>query len=129
MVKPYQESQKGRLAISPIAIPFNEKNVNKFVLENTKSIYNGRGIIITKIKQDDVRFVSRIIATKICSISREHDMEVGLIHATYKLCIEREKVNLSKILRSQLVENLERSKKVKNSQFSFSSLIYTRILQ
>lgn len=43
------------------SIPVNENNAKKLVLDNTKFVYNGRGIVIRKIKKDDVRFLSRIL--------------------------------------------------------------------
>lgn len=48
------------------SILVNEKNVNKLVDDNTKSVYNGRGIVIRKIKQRHVRFLSRIIVARMC---------------------------------------------------------------
>ena len=50
-------------------------------------------------------------------------METSFIHATYMMCVEKAKVNLCEILRAQLVENLERIKKIRNNQFKFQSLI------
>ena len=70
------------------AITINEKNVKKAMLENTKSEYNERCIMISKIKKHDVKFINRIIASKICLISREDDMVARFIHASYKICIE-----------------------------------------
>ncbi|WP_233109398.1 hypothetical protein, partial [[Clostridium] innocuum] len=52
-------------------IPLNEKNMRKIVLDNTGSSYNGRGIVISKIKQDDVRYLCKILTTKFCGSSRE----------------------------------------------------------
>lgn len=81
------------------SISINEKNVKKLVLENTKSAYSRRGIVTSKIKQDDVIFMSRIIAKKICSSSRDNDMVVGFVQEAYKICADKEKFNLSEVLR------------------------------
>ena len=105
------------------SIPVNEKNVKKLVLDNTKSFYNGRGIVISKIKLDDVKFLSGIIAARMCYSSKEDDMAAGFIQVAYKICVDREKVNLCEILRAHLTKNLEKIKKVKNSQFRFQSVI------
>ena len=104
-------------------MPLNEKKIKNVVLENTGSSYNGRGIVITKIRQDDVRYLCKILTTKFCANSREDDMAVGLVHAAYLMCVEKKKIDLCEILRIQLFENLDRIKKVKNTQFRFSSLI------
>ena len=50
-------------------------------------------------------------------------MSVGFIYATYKICVEKEQVNLSEILRVQLLKNLEKIKRTKNGVFIFQSLI------
>lgn len=104
-------------------IPFNEKNVKKTVMDNTKSSYNGRGIVVSKIIQDDARYVCKILTSKFCANSREDDMAAGMVHVAYLMCIEKVQVDMCEILRIQLFENLEKIKKTKNSQFRFSSLI------
>lgn len=71
--------------------PLNEKNV-KNVIENTKSTNNDICIVITQIKQDDVRFLSKIISTKFYSNSREDDLIARFMHTTYKLCVEKTQV-------------------------------------
>ena len=71
------------------SIPLNEKNVKMVVLENTKSTYNRRGIVISKIKQDDVRYVRKNMVGKICSSYIEDDMKKRFIHAPYKICVEK----------------------------------------
>lgn len=104
-------------------ILFNEKNVKKTVLDNTKSSYNGKGIVISKIQQDDVRYLCKILTSKFCANSREDDMATGMIHVAYLMCVDKIQVDMCEILRIQLFENLEKIKKTKNSQFRFSSLI------
>ena len=84
--------------------------MKKVVFENTKSKYNGRGILISKIKQHDVRFGNRIMTSKICSSSREDDTIASFIHVTYMMCVENAKVKLCEILRAQLFVNLERKR-------------------
>lgn len=72
------------------SIPLNEKNVKKIMIENTKSTYNGRGIIISQIKKDDVtfvRFVSKMISTKLYSSSSDDELAARFVHASYKLCV------------------------------------------
>lgn len=110
-------------------IPFNEKNVKKIMLDNTKSSYNGRGIVIRKIIQDDVRYVSKILTSKFCANYREDDMAAGMVHTTYLMCVEKVQVDKCEILRIHLFENLEKIKKTKNSQFRFSSLITYMLFQ
>lgn len=96
------------------SIPLNEKNVKKFVIENTKSTYNGREIVISQIKKDDVRFVKKIIATKLCSSSRDDGLVARFVHVTYKVCVEKVQVNSCEILRIQLIDRLERIRKKRN---------------
>lgn len=51
--------------------PIGEKLVNKKVEQYTKVIYNAQKFtIMSTIKQDDVRFVRKIIAAGICASSR-----------------------------------------------------------
>lgn len=70
-------------------IPLNEKNMRNIVLDNTGSSYNGRGIAISKIKQDDVRYLCKILTTKFYGSSREDDMAIGMVHVAYLMCIEK----------------------------------------
>lgn len=44
------------------SVPIGEKLVKKKVERYTKVVYNGKAMVINTIKQDDVRFLSRIIA-------------------------------------------------------------------
>jgi hypothetical protein len=97
--------------------------VKKKVEQNTKAVYNGKAMVISSIKQHDVRFLSRIIASSICESSKIDELSARFILVAYKLCVEREQVNLSEILRIQLLENLEKIKKTKNYVFRFQSLI------
>ena len=80
-------------------------------------------MVISTIKQDDMRFLSRIIAYLVCASSKIDEILVGLIYAAYKICVEKEEVNLSEILRMQLLENLENIKRTKYGVFRFQSLI------
>ena len=43
-------------------VPIDEKLVKKKVESYTKAMYNGKAMVINTIKQDDVRFLSRIIS-------------------------------------------------------------------
>lgn len=104
-------------------IPLNEKNMRKIVISNIGSSYNGRGIVISKIKQDDVRYLCKILTTKFCTNSREDDMVASMVHITYLMCVDKVPIDMYEILRIQLFENLERIKKAKYTQFQFSSLI------
>ena len=89
----------------------------------TKVFYNGKAMVINTIKQDDIRFLSRIIAYSVCASQRIDELLAGFIYVAYKICVEQEQVNLSEILRMQLLENLEKIKRTKNSVFRFQSLI------
>ena len=80
-------------------------------------------MVISTIKQDDVRFLSRIIAYSICASSKIDELLTKFIYTTYKICVEKEQVNLSEIIRMQLLENLEKIKRTKNGVFRFQSLI------
>lgn len=105
------------------SIPIRKKMVKKKVEQNTKAVYNGKAMIMSTIKHHDVIFVSRIITSCICGCSKTDELLADFIHAAYKICVEKEQVNLSEIMRIQLVENLEKIKKTKNSVFRFQSLI------
>ena len=96
-----------------------EKKVESF----TKVVYNGKAMVISTIKQDGVRFLSRIIAYSICTSSKRDKLSAGFIYAAYKICVEKEQVNLSEIIRMQLLKNLEKIKRTKNGVFRFQSLI------
>ena len=87
--------------------------MRKIILDNTGSNYNGRGIVISKIKKDDVRYLCKFLTTKFCGSSREDDMAAGMVHVAYLMCIEKKQVDLCEILRIQLFENLEKIKKAK----------------
>ena len=64
--------------------------IKKKVENYTKAIYNGKAMVINSIKQDDVRFLSRIIAYLVCSSSKIDELLAGFIYATYKICVEKE---------------------------------------
>ena len=70
-----------------------------------------------------MRFLSKIIAYLVCASSKIDELSAGFIYAAYKMCVEKEKVNLSEILRMQLLENLEKIKRTKNGVLRFQSLI------
>ena len=76
-------------------------------------------MVINTIKKDDVRFLSRIIAYSICASSKIDKLSVRFIYVAYKICIKKEQVNLSEILRMQLLENLEKIKRIENDVFIF----------
>ena len=92
-----------------------EKKVESY----TKAIYNGKAMVIDTIKQEDVRFLSRIIAYSICPNSKIDELSVEFIYTAYKICVDKEQINLSEILRMQLLENLEKVKRTKNGVFRF----------
>ena len=50
--------------------PIGEKLVKKKVESYTKVVYNGMTMVINTIKQDDVEFLTRIIAYYICASSK-----------------------------------------------------------
>ena len=52
------------------SVPIGEKLVKKKVESYTKVIHNGKAMVINTIKQDDVRFLSIIIAYSICASSK-----------------------------------------------------------
>ena len=66
-----------------------------------------------------MRFLSRIIAYFVCASSKINEILLGFIYASYKICVEKEQVNLSEILRMQLLENLDKIKRTKNGVFRF----------
>ena len=97
--------------------------VKKKVESYTKVVYNGKAMVINTIKQDDVRFLSRTIAYSIRASLKIDELSIRFIYATYKICVEKEQVNLNEILSMQLLENLEKIKRTKNGVFRFQSLI------
>ena len=101
------------------SVPKGEKLVKKKVESYTKIVYNGKAMVINTIKQDDGRFIRRIISYSICASSKMDELLTGFIYATYKICVEKEQVNLSKILRVQILKNLEKIKRTKNCVFKF----------
>lgn len=105
------------------SVPIGEKMVKKKVESYTKAVYNGKAMVINTIKQDDVRFLSRIIAYSLCASSKIDELLAGYIYVAYKICVEKKQVNLSEILRMQLLENLEKIKRTKSVVFRFQSLI------
>lgn len=105
------------------SVPIGEKMVKKKVESYTKAMHNGMDMVINIIKKYDVRFLSRIIAYSICASSKIDELSAKFIYVAYKICVEKEKVNLSKILRMKLIENLEKIKRTKNGVFRFYSLI------
>ena len=68
-------------------------------------------MVINTIKQDDVKFLSRIIAYSICASSKIDELLARFIYVAYKICVEKEQVNLSEIPRMQLLEILKKIKK------------------
>ena len=76
-------------------------------------------MVINTIRQHDVRFLSRIIAYSICASSKSDELSTSYIYTTYKIFIEKEKVNLREILRVQLLENLEKIKRTMNGVLRF----------
>ena len=94
-------------------VSIDEKMVKKKVKSYTKTIYNRKAMVINSIKQDDV-FLSKIIGYSFCASSKIDELSVGFIYAAYKICVEKEQVNLSEILIMQLLQNLEKIKRTKN---------------
>ena len=80
-------------------VPIGEKLVKKKVESYTKAIYNGKAMVINTIKQDDVRFLNIIIAYSICESSKIDELLPGFIYLAYKICVEKEQVNLGEIMR------------------------------
>ena len=80
-------------------------------------------MVISSIKKDDVRFLSRIITYLVCASSKIDELSTRFICAAYKMCVEKEQVNLNEILRMQLLENLENIKRIKNGVLIFQSFI------
>ena len=81
------------------SVLIGEKLVKKKVESYTKEIYNGKAMVISTIKQDDVRFLSRIISYSVCASSKIDELSGKFIYVAYKICAEKEQVNLSKIMR------------------------------
>ena len=88
------------------SVPIGKKIVKKKFESYTKAMYNGKAMVISTIKQDDVRFLSRIISYSICASLKIDELSTKFIYASYKICVEKEQVNLSEILRMQLLKNL-----------------------
>lgn len=65
----------------------------------TKALYNGKAMVLSSIKKDDVRYVSRIITSNICASSKSDELSTRFIYAAYKIVVDKEQVNLSEILR------------------------------
>ena len=103
-----------------VSVPIGNKMVKKKVESYAKVVYNGKAMVTSAIKQDDVRFLSIIIAYSICASSKIDKMLGRFIYAAYKICVEKEQVNLSEILRMQLLENLEKIKRVRIVCLDFS---------
>ena len=76
-------------------------------------------MVVNTIRQHDVRFLSILIVYSICASSMSDELSTGFIYATYKIFVEKEQLNLSEILRVQLLENLEKIKRTKNGVFKF----------
>lgn len=72
------------------SISVGEKLVKKKVEQNTKAVYNGKAMVISTIKQHDVRFMSRVIASSIYASSKTDELSTGFIYMAYKICIEKE---------------------------------------
>lgn len=102
--------------------PVNENNVKTLVEINTKSVSYGRNMKLDKINLIDVRFISKIIGYKINYSSRVNSILPRFIHVAYMMILGNEKVNICKIFRQRLVDNLDRIKKNKNATLRFESL-------
>ena len=74
-------------------IPIGEKIIKKKVESYTKSVYNGKEMVISTIRQHDVRFLSKILAYSICASSKSDELLAGFIYVAYKICFEKEQVN------------------------------------
>ena len=81
------------------SVLIGEKKVKKKVDSYTTTIYNGNSMMIRTIKQDDVRFLTRIITYSICASLKIDEFLVGFIYAAYRICVEKEQVDLSEIIR------------------------------
>ena len=92
------------------SVPIGENLVKKKVESYTKGVYNGKAIVISSIKKDDVRFLSRIIAYLVCASYKIDKLSTIFIYVSYKICVEKEHVILSEILRMQFLDNFEKIK-------------------
>lgn len=101
------------------SVPIGEKMVNKKVENYTKAFYNDKAMMINTIQQYDVCFLTRIIAYSLCASSKNDELSAGFIYVAYKICVEKEQVNLSEILRVQLIQNLEKIRRTKNGVLRF----------
>lgn len=61
------------------SVPIGEKLVKKKVEGYTKVVYNGKTMVISSIKKDDMRFTSRIISYLVCASSKIDGLLVGFI--------------------------------------------------
>ena len=60
--------------------------VKKKLESYTKEVYNGKAMLINSIKQNAMRFLTRIIAYSVCASSKNDKLSTGFIYAT---CWER----------------------------------------
>ena len=80
-------------------------------------------MMLSLIQQDDVIFISKILAYKMSFSSREDEFTIGFINASYKMCFERVEVNLCEILKQKLFYILDKIKKKMYATLRFGSLI------
>ena len=80
------------------SVPIGEKLVKKKVESYTKAAYNGKAMVTSTIKQDDVRFIRRIITYSICACSKIDELLARFSYVAYKIFVEKEQVNLCEIL-------------------------------
>ena len=75
-------------------------------------------MMLRKIEQDNVRFLTKILAYKMISSSREDTVSTGFINVVYKMCVDKVEVNLCEIMKLNLFHDLERIKKNKYATFN-----------
>lgn len=69
-------------------------------------------MMLSLIKQDDMKLITKILSYNMSSYSREDEISIGFVNASYKMCG-------CKITNY----NLEKIKKIKYAIFIFRSLI------
>lgn len=67
------------------SLPNGVKLVKKKVELNTKVVYNGKAMVVSTIRQHDVKLLRKIITSSICASSKNDELLVGFIYAAYKI--------------------------------------------
>ena len=103
--------------------PINIKNVRKTVEANLFIRFDGKNMKVNTIQDNGVRLLSKILGYKFKYGSRIDSIIAACLHVAYAMAIQRKKVNLCEIIRTQLSDNIAKIKKTKCVVFRFESLL------